>query len=132
MSWFTTSNRLWDIEGVVAYDNHGVAIAKSLTYRHEPYVTVGDSVYGRTIEFNFHFIKMLRRVLSGVTGDTRLSIPEQKVYTRYIEWVNDEVAITDPLEIYVLEELDKWLMDEIQNKEHIKMLRSYTKENQWR
>jgi hypothetical protein len=132
MSWFTTSNRLWDSGGVVAYDNPGVAIAKSLTYRHNPYTTVGSGLYGRTIEFNFHFIKNLRRVLSGVTGDTRFSVSEQKVYTRYIEWVNDESVILDISEIYVLEELDKWLMDEVQCKEHLKMLRSYTKENQWK
>ena len=132
MSYFSTSNRIRDRRGYVPLQNFGVSVAKNLTFNNIPYKVVGNPTIGQTISFNFHFVKNLRRVLSGVTGDTRLSISEQRVYTRYIEWVNDEVAITDPLEIYVLEELDKWLMDEIQNKEHIKMLRSYTKENQWR
>jgi len=128
MGWFTTSNRLTDTYGFIPPDNYGVALAKNLTYNHQPYTIVGDSNYGQTIEFNYHFIKSLRRVLSGVTGDTRMSKSEYKLYTLYIDWVSGAVTVTDP-ELFILTQLDLWLVDEIMGTTHKVMVRNYANES---
>lgn len=130
MNWFTTSNRLTDTGGFISPDNYGVVLAKSLTYNHKPYTIVGDLDYIQTIEFNHHFLKSLRRVLSGVTGDTRMSKSEYKLYTLYIDWLSDDIVVTD-LELFVLTYLDLWLIDEVFGKTHNVMLRNYANESRW-
>jgi len=46
MGWFTTSNRLTDTYGFIPPDNYGVALAKNLTYNHQPYEFEKGFIWG--------------------------------------------------------------------------------------
>jgi len=85
---FTTSHRLNDERGCVPSQNFGVNIAKNLTFANtKPYILAGDIHCEYTVDFSFHFIKNLRRILSGVTGDHRFTVQEEKLYQNYLSWL---------------------------------------------
>ncbi len=129
---FPTSLRLVDEVGYVAPSNLGVSIAKSLNATHLPYTFVGDYRYEYTIKFKFHFLKNLRRVLSGVTGDYRMSVEEFELYDDFVEYLSEdstEVFIGE--RAVILEELDDWLVREIMELDQPIMPRYYSRENQW-
>lgn len=127
---FKTSGRMKDYEGALAVGNFGVSTLKNLGAVNYPYIFVGDHTLEYRIEFNFNFIAALRRVLSGITGDYRMSSEEKQLYLDYVNWMSDELVATGKLAI-VLEELDDWLVDVIANTPQPRMLRRYSQTNQW-
>lgn len=130
MNYFTTSNRLMDTRLSVAPGNYGVHIAKSIFRNHLPYSISGgyNNVY--TIDFDFHFIKNLRRVLSGVTGNTQFSKEEQVLYEKYVAYLSEDVEYVGR-ELAVLDALDSWLVMEVEELPHDEMPRSYSAEVPW-
>lgn len=126
---FTTSNRLLDIDGRVPPSNVGVSIAKSLFKGHMPYTAAGALTNVFTVEFNFHFLQNLRRLLSGTTGDTQFSSEELSLYEDYLACQDGAVFTGERLAI--LEALAKWLVDEMMGNSHPKMIRSLASNNEW-
>jgi len=124
MKYLTSSHRLIDAVGKVPASNYGVSLAKNIFRDNLPYVFVGDHKFEYSINFGFHFISSLRRVLSGVTGDTRFSKTENSLYNDFIDWSSGDKNFTGEREV-ILEELDSWLVNEIQGLPHSQMTRNY-------
>jgi len=127
---YTTSGRLTDVPGHIPPGSIAVHKAQSMFKNHQPYTFVGRWDAGYTINFEFNFIKNLRRVLSGVTGDWHFSSEESRLYIDFIQWVSDDVVYGGEREV-ILQELDNWLTVEIEEGTHYEMPRSYAKPTPW-
>ena len=127
---YVTSNRMIDSKDRVPPGSIAAFKGKSLFKVQTPYTFVGkwDSTY--TIAFEFNFIKNLRRVLAGDTGNWHFSEREKALYLDYISWFDEDVTYGGEREV-ILAELDKWLVDEVMNTIHYKMPRNYASPTPW-
>ena len=101
-----------------------VYISKSYFSEHRPYM-----VESSAIVFNSHFIKELRRQLSGEITFNRFSPEEQFLYDSYVAYIN-EIEYDSRLET-ALNELDFWLVEEVQNNPHPTITRKYSDTHPW-
>ncbi len=129
MTYRTLLNRLADVDNRDSVQTAGVYVGKSVFSSHLPFLMQGDNV----IIFNHHFIRGLRRILSGevAEGDTGFSTEEFTFYDDYMLYLSSEYPSggTSALE---LEALDFWLTEEIQNNLHPTATRDYDEDHPWR
>ena len=109
-----------------------VYAAKERLTVHTPYVLeVQDGT--TLILHNFHFLSEMRRQLSGVVTatTTKFSKAEQTHYDNYLAYVDGTPFIGN--ELLLVEALDFWLTEEVQNNEHAAITRDYDRSTHpWR
>jgi len=99
---------------------------------HEPYVMQGgydSDVPNAYVEY--HFMRALRRIMSGEVTDSYLSRFEQPFYTLYTNWTYDTSIGLSSEDGQAIQQLDDNLMLLIQNKEVAMPERKYTDEHKW-
>ena len=104
----------------------GVYTSKSLFKEHLPYSLEDDAT---VVVLHNHFIREVRRHLSGVTTDSRFSPEEQLVYDNYILELNG--GIYDTSIQAVLDAVDFWLVEEVQEHTHRSVDRTYSATHPW-
>lgn len=103
----------------------GVYVSKTLFKQHAPYsISEGDVVILHT-----HFIREVRRQLSGVITASDFNDDEQYVYDNYVLEVNG--GVYDNSIQAILDALDFWLIEEVQNNEHPTPDRTYDDAHPW-
>jgi len=124
-------NRLADLKNSTSSQTAGVYASKSSLSRHLPYI-VEQRDDEHIILFTYHFLKGLRRILSGEVpeGAEQFSITENEMYDDYVLYVDGTNFTGERLN--VLETLDTWLTDEVMNTQHTPMTREYTEDHPWR
>jgi len=102
----------------------GVYIAKAILGEHLPYLFETRDTTTVLIH-NFHFLAETRRQLAGTATEYNFSPKEQLHYDNYIMYSDGEVLTGEDL--VAVTALDKWLVDEVQDKEQLVPTRVYEK-----
>lgn len=127
---YKTKSIITDLCNGVSLGTNGVYVTKGLFDEHKPYVLENnEDLTGKIIVFNYHFLKELRRQLSGEITFSQFSPAEQNLYDMYVKYLNGEDYNTN-LQV-MLDELDFWLTEEIQGHTHPTITRGYTDTHPW-
>lgn len=103
----------------------GVYNSKSTFSDHQPYVI--ESREGvDVIVHNFHFLSEVRRQLSGTITDSFFGPAEQTHYDNYLDYVDGVVIFTGD-ELLLVEALDLWLIEEVQEIDQPVITREYNR-----
>ena len=104
--------------------------SKILSDEHIAYAieTIGSETI---IVLNTHFIRELRRQLSGDVTTSEFSPYEELTYQRFQDWSYSLYAPTG-IELAIMLAIDFWLVEEIQNHLHPEITRTYTNTHKWR
>ena len=120
--------RIGDKENRISIGTAGAYMAKMAFREHAPYYReYTEGVL--SILPAYHFLKEVRRQLSGTVTDSTFSDIEEAFYKEYQEYVAGTVKTGEIL--LAVETFDKWLMDELQGNEHPTLNRDYTPTHKW-
>ena len=119
-----------DLCNGISTGTNSAYVAKGLLDEHTPYILENnEDNTAMIIVFHYHFLKELRRQLTGEITFSQFSPVEQDLYDNYIAYTNGEeytVHLQDALDV-----LDFWLVEEIQNHTHPIVTRSYDSDHKW-
>ena len=87
----------------------------------------GDTI----IVLNTHFIRELRRQLSGDVIASEFSPYEELTYQRFQDW-SYSLYVLEGIDLAIMLAIDFWLVEEIQNHLHPEITRTYTNTHKWR
>jgi len=119
-----------DLENTISLGTAAAYKARDLFRESEPYYKQYDENGTLIIYPTYHFLRELRRQLSGEATDTGAFSPaEITFYKEFIEY-QEGVSKTGTL-LLALETLDNWLVDEIQENIHPELDRDYTSDHKW-
>lgn len=104
-------------------------VAKDLFKEHMPYYKEFDET-GEVPFITYHFLKEIRRQLSGESAYTVFSPEELSFYEAYVDY-NDSINSSITIEQKALEVLDKWLVDEITGAPHLVIDRTFSPTHKW-
>ena len=124
----TSINRIGDLSNKMALGSAGVYMSKASLRDGSPYYRQ----YIDGVLFlipTHHFLKELRRQLSGEVTESYFGEIEQLFYEEYIDWLDGGIK-EDELLLAVVT-LDKWLTDEVMNVAHPELIREYSSVHKW-
>lgn len=122
-------SREGDLQNLTSIGTTAVYTAKVLFRENTPYeleYTEGSMI----IVFNIAFLKELRRQLSGVATSSNFVPKSQIVYDQYLLYI-DGIIPQDEIDALVMEALDKWIVDEVQELEHPHASRIFNETHKW-
>ena len=124
-------SRVGDLENKISIGTAGAFLARDLFKESTPYYKEYDDT-GLVIYITYHFLRELRRQLSGdiVDGTSTFSHEEASFYNEYQEWADGVVKAGELLQ--AIETLDAWLIDELQGNAHHILNRDYSVTHPWR
>lgn len=122
--------RFGDLQNVISIGTAAAFVARDLMKESVPYYREYDDT-GLVIRPTYHFIRELRRVLSGDADvSTSTFSPDEWVfYAEYQDWIEGTVKEGELLQ--ALNALDKWLVDEVTNTPHTVLNRDYGIDHKW-
>ena len=124
-------SRIGDLENTISIGTAGAFLARDLFKESAPYYKEYDD-NGLTVFITYHFLRELRRQLSGdiVDGTSTFSPEEIRFYNEYQEYSN---GVTKSGELLLaFEALDTWLVDELMGVGHTTVNRGYSISHPWR
>ena len=126
----THTAKRYDLKNGVSFASGSVHASTNVLKDYVPYSRDYDENGVSTIFFNFHFLKELRRQLSGTTTESYFSPIEQSFYDDWNEWTSGAEKSGELAK--ALEALDQWLLNEVTGVENPLVSRIYEKSHKWR
>lgn len=125
-------SRFGDVQNAISLGTAGAFVARDFFKESMPYDREYDEEGILTIFITFHFLRGIRRQLSGdiAEGTSTFSPEETLFYNQYQAWVDG--AVNEPELDQAFETLDTWLVDEIMGVDHLRVNRDYTANHPWR
>jgi hypothetical protein len=125
--------RIGDLSNGISIGTGASYYARALFKEHVPYYREYDANGVLTIFPTYHFIKEVRRHLSGEVGveEEGFSDEEKMFFQQYCDWSDNLISPTGGEMLLALETLDKWLMDEVGYKDHPEISREYESWHPW-
>ena len=123
-------SRIGDLENTISIGTAGAFLARDLFKESIPYYKEYNDT-GLVIYITYHFLRELRRQLSGniVDGTSTLSPEETTFYNEYQEYQDGVIKQGELLLACI--SLDTWLVDEVQGKAHPILDRDYSITHPW-
>jgi len=124
-------SRYGDLENKISIATAAAFLAKDLFKESNPHY-VAYEVDELSVHMTYHFIRELRRQLSGdaEVGTSTFSPEELTFYEEYQDWTLGGVKAGSLL--VALEALDTWLVDELVGNTHPELDRDYDITHPWR
>lgn len=122
-------SREGDLQNLTSIGTTAVYTAKVLFRENTPYEI--EYIKGSMIiVFNIAFLKELRRQLSGEAVSSNFVPKSQIVYDQYLLYI-DGIIPQDEIDALVVEALNKWIVDEVQELEHPYASRVFSETHKW-
>ena len=124
--------RYGDLQNRISLGTAGVFLSKDRFKVSNPYSKEYDQDGNLTIYLNLHFLKEMRRQLSGewTEGTSTFSSAEKTFFEDYQEYQLGVSKLGDTL--FAVNALDDWLLEEIMGTTHNTLDRTYTVDHKWR
>lgn len=125
-------SRFGDVQNAISIGTASAFVARDIFKESTPYYKEYDEDGILTIFITFHFLRGLRRQLSGdiVEGTSTFSPEEAMFYWQYQEWVYGSEDWPELEQAFAT--LDAWLVDEIMGVAHLSVNRDYSLTHPWR
>ncbi len=124
--------RYGDLENKISIGTAGAFLARDLFKESTPYYREYAEDGTLIPRPTYHFLRELRRQLSGDAeeGTSTYSPKEILFFNKYIAHVNETEVFTGE-DLLALQELDKWIIDELTNTPHEQINREYSPTHKW-
>ena len=93
-----------------------IEIVKNMLGENTPYIIENTNGNNATV-FNYHFLREVRRHLSGDVAFSRFSEEESSLYNKYVDYLGG-IDFSNSKYFSIITALDHWLLEEVRQQQH--------------